>query len=245
MAEVLFGSLGALDVVPFIVVLQYEPRSATRVPVTWDRTAVAFHPADSTGVEVPWRGLRRICAVDPWPSLHVEWQDGTVRRQHRIEFDPDQRRAAEAGLVRLFAEAERRLPRGVERGWLDHPVVGWEPVDRFPHELDGQGAYRSSARDQADPVIAQRSTKNLLEAVLCWLAARAAFGWNDQAREVAVTERWVYVRRRDGSAWRVPRTAKRLCLRTEGGDPVVIFGRNTALLLPRRRACPVVQALGF
>jgi hypothetical protein len=191
---------------------------------------------------VPWALVERIVAVDPWPAVRLTWYgaSGRATRELRPPHDEDDRIFARL-VDNLFADAARYAPaEAVLPGWTAWPDTAWERAGHFPTDHDAHGAYRTSARDEADPVVAYRELVSVLDFLFRWVAPAP---WSVQAREVAVTARHVWVRRRDGTVWSVPRETLRDVRRFPDGQVCVTFGRRTQLWLHDRPGCPVLAAL--
>jgi len=195
----------------------------------------------SPGLVIPWNLVRRITAVDPWPRVRLDWlaEHGPAVRELRPD-DTDAGSFSEL-MESLVSDARRYAPaEAVHPGWTAWPDTSWERAARFPTEPDHGGAYRTSARDEVDRVVAHRRLVTVLDFLFRWVAPAP---WRTQVAEVAVTRQHVWVRRRDGTVWRVPRGALRDVRRIQGGQVRLTFGRRTQLWLHERPGCPVLAAL--
>ena len=91
--------------------------------------------------------------------------------------------------------------------------------------------------------MAYRELASVFDFFFRWIAPPCGHAWGEQAREVAITESWVWVRRRDRSVWRVPRSTLRDVHRFADGQVLITFGRRTQLWLHDRPGCAVVGML--
>jgi len=206
-------------------------------------------------LELSLSRIRRLEAVDPWPSLRIAWNHGRGEksetlhplRLHKVfAFDPDEdERSAFARVVEeLLAAFEEFEPTKVARGWLEVPEIPWEKVESWP-EASGpssEGAYRTAQV----PIVARRGKPSPFEALLTWLASSPERPWTDTAREMVLTSRQLYVRHWNRNVYTLPLEALRARLDDtwEGTrDAVYVFGRNTFLVVPHREGCEVTAAL--
>ncbi len=194
---------------------------------------------------VPWDALRLLEPVDPWPGLHVEWDDDGTRVSTVLAPRGDPERFG-ADVERVVEETELRRPGVTKRGWLDAPDVPWELVKNLPTDVPAPppgGAYRSTDAFRVEAVRAHRPPLTPFGSFLHWFSSREGFEFRDQPVEVAVTGEHVYARRRDGTAHRVPLSTLRAALRVWHGDTTYVFGRRTNLLLAAIPDCPVARLL--
>jgi hypothetical protein len=184
-------------------------------------------------VDVRWPDVVHLEAVDPVPAF-VLHRAGGLRQPFTPGGDDEDEFAARCEEV--FERAARAgVP--IDRGWLDHPRVEWEPVDALPPEGGDGGAYRGSS----ETVLARRGAPSSSEALLMWLLKRE----RDLAvsKQLVLTDERLYVERFDDSIWRMPRSTLRRARRTRSGDLVCTFGRDTLFVIAGRAGCPVTDAL--
>lgn len=197
-------------------------------------------------IVVPWEDLRELALVDPWPRFRLAWTfpDGTASELIG-PAQPEEDEAFGQALERTVAHVAARMPERVARGWLDAPIVPWEPVDAMPVDertLDTVEWLRATPTELRERVRASR-TRTSYEALLAWLASRASLPWRAQPRALAVTDDYVYAERADESVHRLPLEALRLAFHNDSDDHVFVFGRSTRLVLPARLQCRVVDEL--
>ncbi len=195
---------------------------------------------------VPWDDLRELALLDPWPRFRLAWSyPGGSTSELVGPEQPADEAAFGSALERAVAHVEKRAPERVKRGWLDVPVVSWEPVSAMPVDertLDMVAWLHASPVQLKERVRASRK-RTSYEALLAWLTSRASLPWREQARELAVTDDHIYAERTDGTRHRLPLAALRLAFHNESEDQVFVFGRQTRLVLPSRMQCRVVDEL--
>lgn len=116
--------------------------------------------------------------------------------------------------------------------------MAWEPVDRWPGDDGGEGAFRASS----EPVVAERGGPTAWERARLWWHSTPEMPIEHVARRVAVTRSFVYVSRANGRRERAPREKLR-GVRRSGAR--VIFGvvEGEDLVLPFRKGCAVIEEL--
>ena len=160
---------------------------------------------------VEWSHVRRVVALDPWPSVALALHDGTTQRldprwpTDRTEF------AAE------LQDALNRSALKATGGWSDAPSACFEPCGGAPPSSD---PYRG------EPLTSQ-SNPGFADVALMRLRASLLLPGSALATEVALTRSHLYARRRVG--WgRIP--VETLRVRIDG--PLYVFGRRAWLWLP-------------
>lgn len=224
--------------------LEDSPRAlhTTHLRATQEGIEVG-RPESMSSLLVRWQDLVNLEAVEPWPQLLIEWREGGALRRSRVgpRSEPE---AFDGAVEALFDAAERRpVPDSKLRaGWLTVPRARWEPVDELPSgQLTPPRADYRSAPMAPDPVVASRPARGGLGMLLAWLASSPSRPFRATIREAVLTERYLYVRRHDGRASRLP---VELLRGADGGlDAVYRFGRGTLVLLTDRGRCAVCQAL--
>lgn len=199
-----------------------------------------------TTITVRWRELVALAAVEPWPAVRLSYRSTTVVCDETFRpRSPREHVGFERGAELLFEHCARFAPARLERGWLDVQPVAWERVARMPGDetTASAGAYRSAAGG-GEPVVARRAPPSVMETLAHFLASGPSQPFGAHPREVVVTDRELYARRRDGSVFRLPLAELRLGRGAPDRDSVFVFGRSTRLVLPARRdPCPVAAAL--
>lgn len=200
-------------------------------------------PSSMSSFAIKWWSITNLEAVDPWPQVLVEWHEEGMLRRTRVapKKSPEE---FEAKVEALFDEAERRLPASkLTKGWLLRPHVRWEDVDALPsgdeEPLGGGVPYRSGSRP--DRIVARRPPRRGLDVLFEWLASSPKWPFRAMPREAVVTEKYLYVERRDRRVQRVPLEL----LDTGRGltDRVYRFGRRSEVLFTGADRCPVCAAL--
>jgi len=191
--------------------------------------------------------LRKVEAVEPWPSVRIVFRSGRVidERIYSVDGRPSHQSSSFSKAVEaLFGGLEEMGHEcTLERGWLNYPVVRWQPVDAMPEGArdTGQGAYRSGSVGQA--IVAHRPAAKGIETLLCWLSSTPERRFRDTPFEVTLTPEDVWVRFHGGRVGRVPRSALIEAHANSEGDTTYRFGRRLFLLMPHREGCEVVAAL--
>jgi len=195
---------------------------------------------------IAWPSVVRLAAVDPWPRFTLGWRQGGYRMDELFDAWPGHDERFEARARELAEEAGRRAPRLVERGWMDALDIEWQRVPSLPDDAartQGQGVFRTSARERApEPVLARSARRSATEALLTWLASGPERPWKEQPVELVMTFEHLYVRAPAGIR-RIPLTALRVLMKGKGRDALAIFGKRTRLLLVARPGCPVLAEL--
>lgn len=205
------------------------------------------------GIQLRLHQIRELKAVEPWPALHVAWSTKHLELDRTLV--PSERRFGSAGPTeaqlaheRMVTDVIARLkanPRAasiaIDEGWAAFPVVPWTPVEGFPEDAPGDGAFRTAA--DADPVIARRAPPSTIETLLVWIASSPDRRLAETPGEVVVTRDHLYARFSDGRVRRLPRHILRTRKGPTDDDAVYVFGRRTRLVLPHREGCPVRAAL--
>jgi hypothetical protein len=197
-------------------------------------------------VEVAFAVLYHVEPVDPWPSLAVGWIDASVPYRAVLspaEADADTFAERVASAIEACAQ---RVPRATARGWLDVPELAWEPVDAMPGEREEGPAMRGyrMAPEAPDPIVAKRTLAVGGPRLFTYIAARLRRPPRRvEPREVVLTRAFVHVRTSGGVKLRLPADTLRASRRTDDGDAVYVFGRNTELLLVHHEGCELTAAL--
>lgn len=214
--------------------------------IDWDDDLLHVGPTNGMqSVEIPWRDLVFLEAVDPWPEALIEWDTrGYGVSRLRIGPRADERPAFGARIEALLeaAAARVRANDAVRPGWTVFPKVEWEPADRLPtgEEPQYQPGYRT-APSRPIPILAHREEHGGMHVLLSWLASGPNNPFGDQVVEAVVTPEEVFVRRRKGLIQRIPLISLRA--RRGADDAIYVFGRDTELLLTDRASCPVCRLL--
>lgn len=203
--------------------------------------------AQLESVEVAFAQLYHVEPVDPWPSIAVGWVDrGEAYSTVLTPREPEQDPFAFAAIVEEIMTTHAARLSAAAPGWLAVPVIAWERVDALPGERDEGPAMRGyrMAPEVADPVVARRTTAPGAGSLWTWIWARLLPPPRRiDAREIVLTQRFVYVRTRVGERLRSPASALRASRRTPQGDAIYVFGRNTELLVVHQEGCPLAAAL--
>jgi hypothetical protein len=199
-------------------------------------------PRAMSSLTIRWHELTTLEPVQPWPELLVEWrEDGQLRRSRVAPSgDPE---GFEAKVEALFDAAEKRVPDAkLPTGWLGTPRALWEDVEALPTgDTPARGAdYRTSPQER-DAVVAVRPARGGLGVMLEWLASGPMRPFRSMVREAVLTERYLYVRRRNGQIQRIP--LELLAERSGEDDAIYRFGRGTTVLLSGATSCPVCRGL--
>lgn len=229
-----------------------EQLAARAQPWTFTTALIEITPdglvlgAGLGSIEIGFAQVYHVEPVDPWPSVALGWVDRG--ESYSTVLTPREYLAEDFALrvEEVVTTWEQRVGRAARRGWLEVPVHAWERVDAMPGERD-EGprffGYRV-APGLADPIVARRTTEAGAPSLWTWLWARLRpLPRRVDAREVVLTQRYVYVRTRAGEALRVPVGTLRTARRTSFGDSIYVFGRSTELLLVQQQGCPVSAAL--
>jgi hypothetical protein len=205
------------------------------------------------GIQLRLHQIRELKAVEPWPALQVAW------RTKHLELDrtlvPSERRFGSGGPTQAQLAHERMVtdviarlranPRAVsiaiDEGWAAFPVVPWAPVEGFPADAPGAGAFRTAA--DTDPVVARRAPPTPIEKLLIWIASSPERRLVDTPGEAVLTREHLYARFSGGAVRRLPRHTLRTRKGPADEDAVYVFGRRTQLVLPHREGCLVRAAL--
>lgn len=196
-------------------------------------------------VEIGWASLYHVEPVDPWPTIALGWVERGSSYSAVIAPPDGNEEVFGADVEALSAKLRKRGLASIAPGWLQFPVLTWEPVDALPGERGGPAmrGYRMSP-EEADPVVARRAMEPGGSALLRWIWARLARSPRRvDALEVVLTRRFVYVRTRGDERMRLPVSTLRTSRRTSHGDAVYVFGRNTELLVMHRDRCELQAAL--
>lgn len=202
---------------------------------------------------VPWRSVREVALLDPWPTFrltYANYRGEEAQRAfhpkslHRIwQFTPsltDQLGFEQVVLTAYGVVAERARDAVANPGWSEYPVVEWDRLGQLPEFLsEGPGAYRSAA----SPIIARRPPPGPLGAVRAWLRASPDMQWGETAKEILLTADTLYVRQWDNEYWALPRNTLRHRFFHAGRHATYIFGRRGFLVLRYRKGCEVMRAL--
>jgi hypothetical protein len=246
-----------------LALAQYTPTPEYEVEATPDGLAFrGRNPQRLDSVFVPWRELRRLQAIEPWPLLHL--RSAARGTTYEETYGPFSRAlhsviAFENAVLRVIAAARHHAPRAVFDGWDVVEPQPWEPVDQLPTNQparapDAGALFRANARphDAAERLVVA-SREHI--APFGWLAVllfgRGQPGFNSlMPREARITaSRELYVRWQDGRCGRLPvrsvRTRVDLWSNPAGGsrDTLYTFGRATYLILPDADSCPVAAVL--
>lgn len=196
-------------------------------------------------VRLAFGQLYHLEPIDPWPSLALGWVDRL--EAYACVLSPPEReaerfaRAVEAA-VAICAE---RAPLATSAGWLAAPIRAWEAASELPGErpaLHMEG-YRT-APVAPDPIVAERTTAAGQASLLTWIWARLCpVPRRVDPKKIVLTKRYVYVRTRSGLPLRIDAASLRTMRKTEDGDAVYVFGRNTELLVVHQPDCPLAAAL--
>ncbi|GAB5545683.1 MAG: hypothetical protein SangKO_054430 [Sandaracinaceae bacterium] len=116
--------------------------------------------------------------------------------------------------------------------------MSWEPVERWPGEAGGEGAFRSGA----EPALASRDAPSAWERVTLFWFSTPELPLERVARRAVLTSSYVYVQRFDGRRERVRRDQLR-GFRREGGRLIVGVREGEDLVLPLRAKCEVQARL--
>jgi hypothetical protein len=196
-------------------------------------------------VEVAFPQIYHLEPLDPWPSLAVGWVDGGA--SHRAILTPAEEDAVAfaASVEAAVAAYDQRVTHAMPRGWLAVPVIEWERVDELPGEKPEGPKMRGyrMAPGVSDPVLATRRIAGA-GALWTWIWARLSTPLpRIDPAELILTQRFLYARTCDGLRLRLPADTLRTARRTEDGDAVYVFGRNTELLLLSQPGCPLAALL--
>lgn len=116
--------------------------------------------------------------------------------------------------------------------------MAWEPVERWPGEAGGEGAFRSGA----EPALASRGAPSPWERVRLFWFSSPELPLEHVARRAVLTSSYVYVERMTGRRERVRRAMLR-GFRREGGRLIVGVVDGEDLVLPFRVGCALQAQL--
>jgi hypothetical protein len=197
-------------------------------------------------LELAFAQLYHVEPVDPWPALALGWVERGA--SHSCVLTPAQADAEDFArqVENALEHCAARVPRAIHRGWLEIPEQSWETTDALPGERDEGPMMRGYrvAPGVSDPVVASRIIAHGAPRLITWLAARIRRPPRRiEPRQIVLTQAFVYARTTAGVALRIPAGTLRAVRRTDYGDAVYVFGRNTELLLVFREECPLAAAL--
>jgi hypothetical protein len=199
--------------------------------------------APQEAIELVWSQLFHLEPVDPWPSLAIGWIDRGDA--YTSVLTPVSAPDAFAAIVESLFDGRAASLDAASPGWLEHPVVAWEPVGALPGEADlapELHGYREAPR-APDPVVARRSIAGGA-ALTAWIAGKLRRSAHRlDPTEIVVTRAFVYARTRDGDRVRLPVASLRAVRRTESGDAIYTFGRRSELLVAHGEDAALTTAL--
>lgn len=197
-------------------------------------------------VEIALAQLYHVEPVDPWPSIALGWVDRGASYSTVLTPRPEQDSEAFAARVEELVSRDARALSAVSKGWLRFPVLEWERVEALPGEREEGPAmrgYRMSPQVE-DPIVARRTMAPGGGALLAWVWSQLVRAPRRiDAREIVLTERFVYARTRAGERLRLPASALRTARWTPAGDTIYVLGRCTELLVVRQDGCELAAAL--
>ncbi|MFK7985566.1 MAG: hypothetical protein AB8I08_06005 [Sandaracinaceae bacterium] len=197
--------------------------------------------SDMNALVFRWRDEFRVAAIDPWPRVRIRWSGSETLLTPRTMLGLTSPLKFEQRMENALLTLKERAPTKVDLGWVNSPVVEWEPVSALPALPETSaaagkhgGAYRAGGPRAEEYAVAARGTPSSIEVMLDWLASSPDRSWKDHPRQVRLTEEAIYIERRGGTLFRLPLSTLRHREGPVYDDAVYVFGRRTRLVLGHR-----------